>query len=92
VFVTAQTEQGFELFKVESIDAYSDPQIRVCLWNPSGDARLLIKVCHHVADVAGVKDVARVISSIYLRLSADPNYRPEPNLKGLRGVCQVLRV
>lgn len=91
VFLEVQTETEFESFKLASIDAYKGPQIRVCLWNSANRARLLLKVSHQVADAAGVRDVSRVISSIYSRLNHEPDYHPEPNLKGSRGVRQVLR-
>jgi NRPS condensation-like uncharacterized protein len=90
-FVLAQNELEFESFKVASANAYAAPQVRVCLWNPSDGAHLLIKVSHYVSDATGVKDIARTISSIYSRLSHNSHYLPEPNLNGSRGVWQVLR-
>jgi NRPS condensation-like uncharacterized protein len=90
VFVEAQTQTEFETFKSALIDTYSGPRMRLCLWNSAGGAQLLIKVCHYVADAAGVRDVARVISAIYTRLSHDPAYQPEPNLAGSRGIGQIL--
>jgi NRPS condensation-like uncharacterized protein len=91
VFSEAQNEAEFESFKLAPIDAYKGPQIRVCLWNSADGARLLLKVSHQVADAAGVRSVSMVISSIYSRLSYEPDYQPEPNLKSSRGVRQVLR-
>ncbi len=91
VFSEARTENEFESFKAVSLNAYTDPQFRVCLWNYTNGARLLLKVSHYVADATGVKDVARIISSIYSRLSHEPGYGPEPNIHGSRSAWQVLR-
>lgn len=90
-FVEARSEPDFEAFKVASLDTCTGPQLRVCLWNSPAGARLLIKVSHCAADAAGVRDVARLISSIYSRLDDDRDFRPEPNLKGSRSAWQVLR-
>lgn len=90
IFVAAQSEAEFELFKEAALDT-AGPRLRVCLWNFPVGAYLLIKVCHYVADAAGVRDVARLISAIYAQLEHDPNYQPEPNLTGSRGVGQILQ-
>jgi NRPS condensation-like uncharacterized protein len=90
-FVTVKTKHDYESFKVTSIDAYSGPQVRVCLWNYPDGAHILFKVSHYVADAAGVKEVARIISSIYSRLRNDPDYQPEPDLRSSRSVRQILR-
>lgn len=92
VFIEVRSGVEFEAFKLASLDTYSGPRLRVCLWNSSGGACLLIKVCHYVADAAGVRDVARLISSIYRQLDHNPSYQPEPNLAGSRGIEQILRV
>jgi NRPS condensation-like uncharacterized protein len=91
VFSEAKTEDEFESFKVASLDAYIGPQFLVCLWNYDNGARLLLKVSHYIADATGVKDVARIISSIYSRLSQDTSYHPEPNIHGSRSAWQVLK-
>jgi len=91
VFSEARTEDAFESFKVASLDVYTGPQFRVCLRNYNNGARLLLKVSHYVADATGVKDVARIISFIYSKLSQDPSYHPEPNIHGSRSAWQVLK-
>ena len=80
VFETAASPEEYEAFLQKTLDPYKGPQIRTSLWNDSAGARLLIKVAHHAADAAGVKDVCRVMGSIYNQLDQDPGYRPEPNL------------
>jgi len=83
--------EEYESFKHASIDTHRGPQVKACLWrSPAGD-RLLLKVAHVAADVGGVKEIAAIVSSVYSRLADDPAYRPEPNLKGSRGLWQVLR-
>jgi len=90
-FLLAKDEKAYEDFKSSLIDAYSGPLIKVCLWHsPDGD-RLLLKVVHHAADIGGVKELAAILSDIYRRLAGDPDYRPEPNVKGSRSFRQVLR-
>jgi NRPS condensation-like uncharacterized protein len=91
VVVEAKSKAEFEAFKVAAIDTYNGPRLRVCLWNCTDGAYLLIKVCHYVADAAGARDVAQAISAIYARLSSEPGYQPEPNLKGSRGIGQILQ-
>jgi NRPS condensation-like uncharacterized protein len=91
VFVEAQSEAEFEAFKLASLETYSGPRLCVCLWNSAGGASLLIKVCHYVADATGAREVSWLISTLYTRLNNAPNYQPEPNLAGSRGVAQILR-
>jgi NRPS condensation-like uncharacterized protein len=90
-FVLAASENEYEAFKSTSMDCRSSPQISVCLWHTSGRARLLLKVSHQVADAAGVKDVAAILSGIYRRLSDDRNYLPPPNIKEQRSLREVLK-
>jgi len=90
-FLLANDEQEYEQFKSSQIDAYTGPQIKVCLWrSPDGD-RLLIKVAHQIADIGGVKELTAILSDIYRRLADDPNYHPEPNVKGSRSLSQAIR-
>ncbi len=91
VFDVVHTEAELEVFKLSPIDEYDRPQVSVRLWNTPAKSRLLIKVSHYASDAAGVKDVARIISSIYARLADDPNYRPNTNLNGSRSARQVLK-
>lgn len=86
----ATSRFDYESFKQAGIDTYAGPQIRVCLWNQSQGAHLLIKVAHHAADAAGVKDVARVMSFIYGELSKNPGFKPRPNLTRLENTAQLL--
>lgn len=90
-FLLARDGGEYEAFKASSIDVCSGPQVKACLWHsPAGD-RLLIKVAHEAADAGGVKEIAAAISSIYSRLADEPDYRPEPNLRGSRSLWQIMR-
>lgn len=80
----------YDSFKVRSIDAYSGPQVNICLWQTTNEARVLLKVSHLAADAAGVKETARIISSIYSRLKDDPDYHPEPDTVSSRSTRQIL--
>jgi NRPS condensation-like uncharacterized protein len=86
----ATSQSDYEAFKEAGIDTYAGPQIRVCLWNQINGAHLLIKVAHHVADAAGVKDIARVMSFIYCELSKNPEFKPKPNLTRQENTAQLL--
>lgn len=90
-FLLVNSQEAYEKFKSESINLNIGPQVKACLYqSPHGD-RLLLKVSHIAADAAAVKDIAGAISSIYTRLARDPNYQPEPNLRGSRDLWQILR-
>lgn len=90
-FSVTNSQNEYETFKSTSIDHKTGPQIRVCLWHsPDGD-RLLLKSSHHVADAAGIKDIAAILSDIYRRLSDDPAYRPSPNIKEQRSLHEVIK-
>ena len=91
VFALARSEEEYEAFKIASLDAGTGPQLKACLWPSSAGSRLLLKVGHEVADAGGVKDVASTVSRLYARLADNPEYRPEPDLKGSRGLWQVMR-
>jgi NRPS condensation-like uncharacterized protein len=91
VFFFTKKEAEYEAFKSSSINPYGGPQIRACVWaSPRGD-RFLLKAAHYATDAGGLKDIVELISSIYSRLANEPGYRPEPNVKGSRGLWQVLR-
>jgi len=81
----------YEAFKSQEIDPTVGPQIRACLWQSPDRDHVLLKVAHCVADAGGVKDICSDISHIYERLAREPNYQPEPNIRGSRDIWQVLR-
>ena len=90
-FLPARDEAEYESFKTAPADACTGPQIGVCLLNLSDAAMLLIKVSHYAADAAGVREVSRIISSIYDKLGSDPDFVPEPNRPGSRSVGEILK-
>jgi NRPS condensation-like uncharacterized protein len=90
-FLLVNSQEAYEKFKSESSNLTGGPQIKACLYqSPHGD-RLLLKVSHIAADASAVKDIAGSLSSIYTRLAREPDYRPEPNLRGSRDIWQILR-
>ena len=91
VLTIAKDADEYEVFKSASIDTCTGPQIKVILLHAVGSDRLLLKVTHDVTDAAGVKQIAAIVSSVYSKLSADPEYRPEPKVSGSRSSWQVLR-
>ncbi len=91
ILLLTNDEGEYEAFKSRSIDGYIGPQIQACILRSSAGDHLLLKVSHIVCDAGGVKEIMAIISDLYTRLVDDPNYRPEPNLKGSRGIWQVIR-
>lgn len=91
VFFTAKDERDYDSFRSSPIDTYAGPQLKVCLWRSDGGDRLLLKVAHHAADIGGVKELVEILSGIYRYLASQPDYRPEPNIKGSRSLLQTLR-
>ena len=90
-FLLANSAREYGTFKSTPIDHRAGPQISVCLWHsPEGD-RLLLKVAHQVTDAAGVRDVVAILSDIYGHLSADPAYRPCPDVRERRSLWRLLR-
>jgi NRPS condensation-like uncharacterized protein len=90
-FFPANSQSEYEAFKHSSIDHRTGPQLNVCLWHSSNGDRLLLKASHHVADAAGIKDIAAILSDTYRRLMDNPAYRPAPNSKEQRSLLQVLK-
>jgi NRPS condensation-like uncharacterized protein len=90
-FFLANSEDEYKTFKSSSIDYRNGPQMNTCLWHSSNGDCLLLKVSHQVADAAGLKDVAAILSDIYRRLSDDPSYLPSPNTREQRSLREVLK-
>lgn len=90
-FKSVTGKEAYEAYKSQPSDLTSGPQIKACLYqSPDGD-RLLLKVSHIAADASAVKDIVGTLSSIYTHLAQEPDYQPEPNIKGSRDIWQILR-
>ncbi len=90
-FEPADDEDAYEAFKRRMIDSFQGPLIQACLFSePKGD-RLTLKMAHEAGDAGGMRDVTRVLSTIYNHLAVEPDYLPEPNITGSRDFHQVLR-
>jgi NRPS condensation-like uncharacterized protein len=90
-FLFAKDEGEYAAFRNTSMDPYSGPQIKACLWRSSSGDRLLLKVSHEIADAAALKDISCTISNLYSKLASEPHLQPQPNLKGSRSIWQVMR-
>lgn len=90
-FFETANEGEYQAFKQEPIEPGQGPQLKGCLLRSGETGRLLLKVTHHVADAAALKDIAGVLSSIYARLSDKPDFVPNPNLDGARGATQLVK-
>ncbi len=81
----------YEVFLTTPAIAADGPQLHACLWRTPAGERLTLKISHEMGDAGGAKDVAAIVADAYRRLRHDPQWRPEPNLLGTRGMTQVLR-
>ena len=90
LYLTKNKEE-YESFKTRSMDVYTGPQVKVCLWRSTSDDNLLFKVSGVVADASGVKEIVAIISNYYSQLATDQDIQLVPNLKGSRGLGQILR-
>ncbi|MBN1290060.1 MAG: hypothetical protein JXA49_10550 [Actinobacteria bacterium] len=66
------------------------PFVRAFIIRSSSDT-LVVKTDHTVADAGGATEYMMLLSSIYRRLEDDPDYVPEPNIRGDRSLRQVLK-
>ncbi len=71
------------------LDPLAGPQLRIGILRSDNDI-LCIKMSHIVADGGATMEYMGLLSDIYQRLKADPDYRPVPNVKGLRTSFQAL--
>jgi NRPS condensation-like uncharacterized protein len=90
IFLQTQEKQEYDMFRNSSLDPYTGPLIRLCLWQRPEGCNLLLKVCHEISDAGGVKEIALDLASIYTRLEKDPEYRPVPEFKGSRACWQAI--
>lgn len=72
------------------LDPFADPQVQAGIFRSDRDT-LCIKLNHVAADGEGVKQYAYLLAATYRKLSTDPSYRPEPNLRGSRCQIQVIK-
>lgn len=77
-------------FLLAPMDPFNGPQASVGLFR-SGSDTLCIRMSHIVADGGASIEFLRLLSGIYRRLEADPEYRPAVNLRGSRSSFQALR-
>ena len=75
----------------QPIDHLKGPQVRFYLLRGGERDTLVIKISHVVGDGGAVRDLCYLLSFLYGKSLADPNYRPLPNLKGSRSLTQVTK-
>ncbi|MFC1923898.1 hypothetical protein ACFLT3_01515 [Chloroflexota bacterium] len=90
-FYTTESIEEFDTFRSALIDTYQGPQLKVYHYHSSNEDRIIIKVAHNITDVAGLNNIARIISSVYSRLKDNPAYELAPNLNTSRGLRIVTR-
>ena len=77
-------------FLTAPIDPCRDPLVQVRVFRSRTDT-VCVKMEHVAADTGGFKEYMYLLCSTYRRLIDDPEYVPEPNLKGERNIWQVLK-
>ena len=90
-FTLASSRAEYDAFLSAEHKPEAEPQLKGCLLKDGDKDRIALKISHESADAGGLKEVSAAIARIYNRLGVDPNYVPEPNLKGSRSILQVLR-
>jgi len=77
-------------FVTMPLDPFADPQVQASIFRSDRDT-LCIKLNHVAADGEGVKQYAYLLATTYRKLTTDPSYRPEPNLRGSRCQVQIIK-
>jgi len=72
-------------FVAESFDPRDGPQLLGLLLHSEGHDTLAIKMAHAAVDGGALKETLYLLAQIYGELDAEPAWRPEPNLDGVRG-------
>jgi NRPS condensation-like uncharacterized protein len=91
VLVIAPDDAAYDAFVHRTAIAAEGPQLEACLQRTATGDRLCLKLSHEAGDAAGVKDTAALVAGFYRRLRREPDWRPEPNLLGSRGIWQLVR-
>ncbi len=86
---TSNPDQAILDYLTIPLDPRKDPLIQTKIFRSESDS-LCIKANHIITDGAGLAEYSHLLASIYRKLEADSNYRPEINLKGSRSINQVL--
>jgi NRPS condensation-like uncharacterized protein len=87
----APSEAAWHAWGAGPLDGLRGGQLEGGLWRgPDGDC-LLIKLGHLAGDAGATRQVLGLVADLYARLAREPRYVPVPNLRGDRGVGQVLR-
>lgn len=87
-----EDESQYEEYKHSTIDPQLGPAFNGAILTRDNGDTLLLKIAHAAADAGGAKDVAYLIAELYTKLGQNPDFIPEPNLKGSRSIWQVLRM
>lgn len=74
----------------QPIDHLKGPQLHLYLLRAKDHDTLVVKISHVVGDGGAVRDFCYLLSSIYGKRLADPQYRPETN-HGSRSLRQVTK-
>jgi NRPS condensation-like uncharacterized protein len=90
-FTLASSREEYDAFLSAEHKPEAEPQFKGCLLKGDGRDRIALKISHESSDAGGLKEASAILARIYNRLLDDPDYIPEPNLKGSRSILQVLR-
>lgn len=90
VLPTNDSAAGLGAFLGEPIEPTDDPLVKVKVFRGTTDT-VCLKSTHLVADGPSFAKLAFLVTGIYRRLRADPDYVPEPNLAGTRNLKQAVK-
>ncbi len=89
VVETPSSEQEMLAFINEVMHADADPLVMSRVFRGKEADTICIKVNHSACDAGGLKEYVSILSEVYGRLCADPEYSVRPNLCGRRDQNQV---
>jgi len=84
-------EETLHTYSTESVDVENDPMVQGVLIRTQSSDTLCVRVNHVIADAGGTKEVLYTIARIYSELMRSADYQVTPNIKGPRGLFQVLK-
>lgn len=73
-------------FAAAPFDPRKSQSLQACLLRQGSGDCLLFRISHVAADAAGCREAVGTVAYIYRRLRSYPDWVPEPNLRGERGM------
>ncbi|MHA1743039.1 MAG: condensation domain-containing protein [Candidatus Heimdallarchaeota archaeon] len=78
-------------FVTEEFDGTKDLPVKICIFRQTNRDQLCLKVTHTAMDGAGMLEYMQLLDKLYQELLKNPHFKAQPNLRGSRGLEQVLK-